>query len=154
MPKKANDVEERIQDALIALNEIPGLSIARAAKDFRIPSGRLYRRYNGISPLESRPRTYGRLTIPEEAALYRYIDRLNALCLSMRKDLIRDTAEYIFREKLPEGESLETPLSRDWVARFLYRYLKYRVISIKKLNFKRRKAEDINSLNNYFNKLR
>jgi hypothetical protein len=62
-----------------------------------------------------------KLSKAKELALYKYIDRLDRINLSLRKELIRAAADYILQESAQPGEAIQT-VGNDWVTRFIERY--------------------------------
>jgi hypothetical protein len=51
----------------------------------------------------------------------RYIDRLDRINLSLRKELIRAAVDYILQESAQLGEAIQI-VGNDWVTRFIERY--------------------------------
>ena len=95
MASNATIIEERILKALDYLKKNPEATISEAARDFHVPRTRLYARARGVSSKVGHPPTNVRLTDAEETALCRYIDRLDWVNLAVRKEFVREAANFI-----------------------------------------------------------
>jgi hypothetical protein len=92
-------MESRIQDALSYMHDNPGLKIAVVAREFGVPRGRIRSRVARFQPKKGLPAHNTRLTIPEEKALCRYIDRLDRVNLAVRVEFIIHAANQILWER-------------------------------------------------------
>jgi hypothetical protein len=92
-------MEDRIQQAIKYLQENPGASLAKAAREFAVPRGRLRYRAEGRPPRKGIRAANTRLTVAEEAAVCRYIDRLDYINLVVRAEFITDAANAILCER-------------------------------------------------------
>ena len=95
MASNATIIEGRIREALEYLQENPEVTISQVARDFRVPRTRLYARARGVPPKLGHRPTHVRLTDAEEIALCRYIDRLDMVNLAVRKEFVREAANFI-----------------------------------------------------------
>ena len=143
-------MEGKIQEALRYIEEFPRAKIAKVAREFGVPRGRLRSRLEGHSSLSDRLPTHAKLTVPEEKALCRYIDRLDRINLSVRPEFVTDAANTILRERSGSRESLT--VGRKWTARFLKRH-KYGKRLQKKMHSDRQASEDLERVNTYFQRL-
>jgi helix-turn-helix, Psq domain len=98
-------MEDRIQQAIKYLQENPGASLAKAAREFAVPRGRLRYRAEGRPPRKGIRAANTRLTVAEEAAVCRYIDRLDHINLAVRAEFITDAANAILRERSRDPEA-------------------------------------------------
>ena len=98
--------EAQLMKALEYLIEHPGSRIAAVAKLFNVQRLALNRRYKGTGPRIGIPATNTKLTRPEERALCKYIDRLDAINLSLRREYIIGTANLILSKESPKGRNL------------------------------------------------
>ncbi|KAK3934571.1 hypothetical protein QBC46DRAFT_273516, partial [Diplogelasinospora grovesii] len=70
------------------------------AWQFKVPVGYLRRRMKGIKTKKDVIATNTKLSRPEEAALCRYIDRLDAINLHIQREMIHNTTNLILKVKL------------------------------------------------------
>jgi hypothetical protein len=146
-------MESRIQEALQYLEENPDAKVATVAREFGVPRTRLRRRLQGVGPLDSRPPTNTRLTDPEEAALCRYVDRLDRINLAVRPAFITDAANHILASRASQSEQDSPPtVGQNWTSRFIQRH-EYLKQTQKKLNSNRQRAENPAVVAEYFEKL-
>lgn len=105
-------MESRIQEALAYLADFPHAKVATVAREFGVSRDRLQvrRRLAGIGPLESRPVTNTKLTAPEEVAVCRYIDRLDAINLAVKPAFVTDVANYILASRASPAEQDDPPV--------------------------------------------
>jgi len=133
--------ENRVKDALLYLEEHPEAPIATVAKDFGIPRSILRSRRNGHAPPEQQPSFNTKLTYYEEKALCRYIDRLDAINLNVRKEFVVDAANAILKERAGKHNPTPPTVGRRWVDRFLKRN-GYSLVKQKVLEQNRQVAEN------------
>ncbi len=143
-------MESRLEDAVLYINENPSSRIYTVAREFGVPYTTLRRRLSGVTASRSRPATNNRLSRPEEAAICRYIDRLERVNLAVRREFVTDAANAILRERL--GGSAFTPVGPAWTSRFLRRH-RYLVMRQQSLNKDRQAQEDIPRVEGYFKQL-
>ncbi|OAQ57651.1 tc5 transposase DNA-binding domain-containing protein [Pochonia chlamydosporia 170] len=143
-------MEGRIQETLQYIGEFPHAKIATVAREFGVPRGRLRYGLEGRTALSDRPPTHAKLTVPEEKALCRYIDRLDRINLAVRTEFVTDAANTILKERSGAGESLT--VGKKWTARFLKRH-KYSKRLQKKMHSDRQASEDLERVNAYFQRL-
>ena len=85
MADSYHDIENRIKNALRALNRDNIHNILAAAREFDVLCLRLYHRFHG-RPAKSDLQNHNRRLIdPEETTLYQYLDHLNHLKLPMKR---------------------------------------------------------------------
>ncbi|XP_044715229.1 DDE superfamily endonuclease domain-containing protein [Hirsutella rhossiliensis] len=120
----------RLKAALDHVERFPDSKLAKVARDFDVPRLRLRRRLEGRGPRNGNPEFHTKLTKAEETALCRYIDRLDNINLAVRKEFVQDTANCILKR---HG---------------------YNLFPSKVLDANRQASEDVEMLNEYFQKLR
>ena len=103
------EMEARMQDAIDFKNENPEAVVATVAREFGVSRRTLARRLNGAGPRKGRPATHGRLTDLQERGLCRYIDRLERMNLSVRREFVKLAVNDILRETT--GTSKFIPVS-------------------------------------------
>ena len=74
-----------------------------------MPRGRLRYRLSGMLPKKGLLVHNTKLTEPEEKALCRYIDRLDALNLAVRPEFVTDATDTILRERSSRIEATDPP---------------------------------------------
>jgi hypothetical protein len=143
-------MESRLQEAIDYKNENLEVAVAAVAREFGVPRRTLVDRLNGGGPRRGRAATHSRLTELQERGLCRYIDRLNRINLSVRREFVKLAVNNILRKTA--GTSKFTPVSPVWTSRFLRRY-KYNVIRQKTLDISRQVVENIDYVRKYFETL-
>ena len=84
--------EARIRRAKEYIEQNSTVKLTAVARQFEVPRGRLQYRLDGRTSFNDRPPTNTKLCKPEEDVLCRYIDRLDAVNLAVRKEFIVDAA--------------------------------------------------------------
>ncbi|KJZ70102.1 hypothetical protein HIM_10505 [Hirsutella minnesotensis 3608] len=146
-------IEERLKAALEYLDRYSGSKIAKVARDFDVPRLRLLRRLEGRGPKNGNPEFHTKLSKAEETALCRYIDRLDNINLAVRREFIQDTANCILKARASKNDRSPPQVGSKWVGRFIKRH-NYSVFPSKVLDANRQASEDVEMLNEYFQKLR
>ena len=95
MTKETAAIEQNIQKAIKYVQKNPDAKISHMARDFAVSRHRLTARLRGRASLFQRPPSHTLLSKAEEVAICRYIDRLDRVSLSVRKEFVRDAANYI-----------------------------------------------------------
>ena len=146
-------MEARTQEALAYLRVFPEAKIRHVAREFGVSRDRLRRRMQGIGPLESRLVTNTKLTAPEEVALCRYIDRLDAINLAVKPVFVTDAANYVLACRASPAKQHDPPVvGNNWTTRFLKRH-GYHKRHQRKLQKDRSEAEKPDVVADYFAKL-
>jgi hypothetical protein len=152
-PVRSSHQEAKIQEALSFIDENPGAKLRAVAREFGVPRDQLRNRSVGRQSRLGRTPANIKLSKPEEAALCRYIDRLEALNLSVRIEFVRDAANAILYERAPLAQKENPPtVGQHWATRF-YRRHGYSKTKQKKLDSDRQAAENIERVKEYFDKL-
>ena len=143
--------EARLSEAQEYMKQNPEAKVRTVAKEFGVTRGQLRSRVNGhSSPLEESSFNT-KLSYEEEKALCRYIDRLDAINLHVRREFVVDAANAILREKA--GKTTTPPtVGRHWIDRFLKRH-QYNLVKQKVLEQNRQVAEDPKVIKEWFTKL-
>lgn len=119
-PKHDPEVESRVQDAIVFMEDNPNAPVRTVAKDFNISRGKLRSRLNGHFGPNQESSFNTKLTAQEEKGLCRYIDRLDRINLQVRREFIVDAANAILAERV--GKNGTPPsLGQHWVDRFIVR---------------------------------
>jgi hypothetical protein len=94
-----------------------------------------------------------KLSRGQEIALCNYIDRLDRVNLSLRKELIAEAANFILQDTAqPNNITLQT-VGLNWVTRFVKRH-HYRTVCQKTLDKERQEAEDIEVITKWYRLLK
>jgi hypothetical protein len=152
-PVRSIHQEAKIQEALSFIDENPRAKLRAVAREFGDPRDQLRNRYIGRQSRLGRTPANTKLSRPEEAALCLYIDRLEALNLSVRVEFIRDASNAILYKRASLAQKVNLPtVGQHWATRF-YRRHGYSKTKQKKLDSDRQVAEDVERVGEYFNKL-
>ena len=119
MSKNYQNIEERIEEALVAWNTCNYTSITRLALDFGVHPKRLQRRIKGGDSRTSRPATNKALMEAQEEAIRLYIRRLDSLDLSARYPMITKAANLLLREGHSDPDSKPQTVGKEWTQHFL-----------------------------------
>jgi hypothetical protein len=92
-------IEDRLQQAIIAIRRGELTKITQAAAAFDVPYQRLRARFLGRPSRSERYPTNLRLTKEEDAGLCQYLDRLDDLGISTRKGGVAATANLLLEIK-------------------------------------------------------
>ncbi|KAM4061702.1 Tc5 transposase DNA-binding domain-containing protein [Hirsutella rhossiliensis] len=151
--EEARLLEARVQKAKKYLDQNPTAKVTTVARQFEVPRGRLRSRLDGRTSLTDRQPTNTKLSKPEEDALCRYIDRLGAVNLAVRREFIVDAANRILKERSGKASQSNPPtVGIHWIDRFVKRH-KYLLMSQKQLESNRQAAEDIPTVIEWYKKL-
>ncbi|KAM4067464.1 Tc5 transposase DNA-binding domain-containing protein [Hirsutella rhossiliensis] len=142
-------MEARILEAMQYIGDVPDAKVANVARQFGVPRNRLRYRLEGRPPKVGRPATNMKLSRPEEAALCRYIDRLDNVNLAVRPEFVTDAANNILRERSGQADLV---IGSKWTSRFLKRHGYFKKLQ-KKLHSERQASEDLTRVTHYFQNL-
>ena len=147
-------IEARIQDAINYLSQNPGAKVAQVAKQFGVPRNRLRFRLKGGKPKTELKPVNKKLSESEEQAICNYIDRLDRINFAVRAEFVTDAANYILKHQSSNSlPAKEIPtVNPQWTIRFLKCYSYFKQMQ-KKINSNRQASENLERVNEYFNKL-
>lgn len=139
-----------MKEALEYLEKNPGISTRKVAQMFNVSKTTLQRRVK--TPLKStlQKKRNTLLTDIEEKALCAYIDRLDRINLAVRVEFVCDAANSMLRERLKDTTT--ALVKPHWVTRFLRRH-GYAAKTQKMLDMKRKDAESVEVITEYFQQL-
>ena len=92
-------IESQLADALDYIKQNPGAKVATVAKEFGLNRGQLQSRVNGYAALNKESSYNTKLSAEEEKAVCRYIDRLDAINLSVRREFVVKAANTVLSKK-------------------------------------------------------
>lgn len=146
-------MENTLAIALQHLERNPAAKLTTVAREFGIPRHLLRSRAAGHPPKNRIPASNTKLSRPEEAALVRYIDRLDAINLAVPASAITEAANYILKGRASSAEREKpTTVGGKWTTRFIKRH-GYARRKQKTLNKDRQASEDVVRVEEYFKKL-
>ncbi|KJZ68702.1 hypothetical protein HIM_11903 [Hirsutella minnesotensis 3608] len=146
-------MDSHLEKAIQYTRDFPEASIRSVAKKFGI--GHTTLRYRLQRQTSKIPRTAPnkKLSVAEEKAICRYIDRLDSINLAVRPEFIVDAANAILRAKAPAAKRDDPPtVGVHWATRFFRRH-NYSKQRQKTLNADRAASEDFDRVVQYFQKL-
>jgi hypothetical protein len=150
MPESYSSIESRISSAINALENEEKPNLAKIARDYRVPYHRLRARYKGRQSRSERPPTNQRLDSLQEQALCQYIDALDKLGLSPRRDQIATAANSILQEAYPKDQTKPPTLGDHWLRRFLQRHPEYHIRRKRAMDIERKRAHDKSTIQAWF----
>ena len=116
-------MESRLAEAIKLMRANPSAKLAAVARDYGVPRHLLRSRAAGHPPKNQVPACNKLFSEPEEAALVRYIDRLDAINLAVTASKITDAANYILSERASSAERGSPPtVGRKWTTCFIKRH--------------------------------
>jgi hypothetical protein len=108
-PIRSIHQETKIQEALSFIDENPRAKLWAVAREFGVSCDQLWNQYIGCQSRLGRTPTNIKLSRPEETALCRYIDRLEAFNLSVHVEFIRDAANAILYKCASLAQKVNPP---------------------------------------------
>ena len=150
-PNAAEKLEEQILTALRSFDDNPDAKVSEVARQYGVPYQRLLARRRGRQSKIGNSNSHMKLSPGQELALCEYVDRLDRLNLSVRRELIRGAANFILQQSTPPGQQPQV-VGNHWIARFINRH-KYRVARQKTLDSERKQAENLEGITEYYQKL-
>jgi len=134
--------------------ELEKPNIAKLARDFRVPQGRLQARIEGRASRSERGGTNRLLSEAEEAAVCLYLKRLDTIGTSTRVPMVTGCANRILekRTRFSGSEESTRPMKvgPTWTARFLKRHPEFHIRKQKTIDFDRKKADNQSNLLEWF----
>src|SRR5207247_1515194 len=106
----------------------------------------------GRPPKVGHPPTHVRLTDAEETALCRYIDRLDKINLAVRREFVREAANFILQKRAPDRTKAKE-VGKNWISSFIKRY-GYNYVTQKVLDAERQHSENKEVAIAWFSKLK
>lgn len=125
MSTRYQDIEERIQDALAAIEQRDDYTIAAVAREFDVPESRLRGRWKGRQSKVDRRGGNRKLSVEQEIAVCRYLDRLDKIGTSARLPMLSNCANILLRRSHIDENTPPPTVSEQWAKRFLADHLKY-----------------------------
>jgi hypothetical protein len=122
---KTTEIENRITEALGAIQSQEKPNIAKTAREFAVPYQRLLGRLKGRASLTQRPPNGRKLNAAQEAASCKYIDSFDQDGTSITSTQIRKAANEILKESHTDPSTNSPVVSDHWIARFLKRHPEY-----------------------------
>ena len=118
MADSYHEVEDRIDDAINALNDAEYPNIARIAREFDVPEQRLRRRFKGVQNKIQCGGRNKKLNEGQELALCHYLDRLDESGVSARPPMLRGAANSILERAHGDSTIPPSTVSKDWTKRY------------------------------------
>lgn len=151
MADSYKNIESKIQNAIIALNDMTKPNISAIAREFGVPYHRLRSRFNGRRTRSQRPPTNLRLSAAQESAVCQYINTHDEMGLSPRPIYIEKCANSILAEAHKDPSSAPPKIGEHWLRRFLIRDPEYRRRRRRALDIERKRAHDRSVIQQWFN---
>ncbi|KAJ5437157.1 hypothetical protein N7445_008042 [Penicillium cf. griseofulvum] len=142
MPKTNKQIEIQIEQALDSLSEQSKPNIAKTAREFAVPEGRLRRRWKGGKSLFQRQPNCRRLNPIQEEALCKYINYLDTVGASINRRQITIVANSILEEDHRDETEPPPKIGDHWLKRFLKRRPEYYIRRRRALDVERAAALD------------
>ena len=152
MSQAYRDEEVRIQQAMNAVRIGICPNLAVAARKYKAPSRRLQERWKGVPSKLGRSGAGKKLSDAEEMALCQYLDRLDAIGVSARYQLLFKCADSILKWNHPDDTTPASTVSSEWGKRFLKRHPQYSLRKQKILDVNRKNAHHPDTIQVWFRK--
>ncbi|KAJ6050500.1 uncharacterized protein N7446_010609 [Penicillium canescens] len=150
MPKTNKEIEIQIEKAMDSLSEQSKPNIAKTAREFAVPEGRLRRRWKGGKSLFQRKPNGRRLNSIQEQALCEYINYFDTVGASINRRQIAIAANSILEEDHHDESEPPPQIGDHWLKRFLKRNPEYYVRRRKALDVERSAALDKSVVERWF----
>jgi hypothetical protein len=145
------DVEARIQSVITFLHttgeDAPNLSAL--AKQYELPYYRLRARWQGRQSKQERPAANRNLSDDQEAAVCRYLDRLDTVGTSARIQMVSGCANRIL-QLAHTGPDPAPLVSDQWARRFLERHPEYFIRKQRTIDADRKNAHQPEEIRTWF----
>ncbi|KJZ68840.1 hypothetical protein HIM_11770 [Hirsutella minnesotensis 3608] len=146
-------MESRLEDAVQYSRDFPHDSIRSVAMRFGMGHITLRYRLKRSEHKSSRIAHNRKLSVADEGAICRYVDRLDAINLAVRPEFIVDAANAILRANAPSAKLGDPPtVGVHWATRFIQRH-NYDKRRQKTLSADRAASEDLHWVVEYFKRL-
>ncbi|KAJ6059822.1 hypothetical protein N7444_003461 [Penicillium canescens] len=144
------DIQCTIEKAMDSLSEQSKPNIAKTAREFAVPEGRLRRRWKGGKSLFQRQPNGRRLNSIQEQALCEYINYFDTVGASINRRQIAIAANSILEEDHHDESEPPPQIGDHWLKRFLKRNPEYYVRRRKALDVERSAALDKSVVERWF----
>jgi hypothetical protein len=149
MPKKSDEAEDRLREALEAYSDRDKPKIKPIAREFGVDYQRLHRRVRGGTSRSARQVPNKALNEPQEQALVSYVDILYRANLPPTPADVEATANEIL-----ERSGSTRRVGHNWAYRFLKRHPNHYVASTQKtMDAERMDAERLPLIEDFFHRL-
>lgn len=138
--------------AIQRMEQNPGAKLSRTAEAFDVSRHTLRRRLSGIGPAKGKPATHKLFSDAEEEGICDYIDLLDRQNLSLQRQHVVGAANLTLKQRASTKATEIPTVGQKWVSRFLQRY-GYTISSQKSMELKRKEAENLQTVNDWFLKL-
>ena len=138
--------EERVEEAVLAVQTLDYPSVAATARAFNVPVRQLQRRVKSGRSLSTRTPTNTRLTPTQEQALTEYVSWLDQVDYQARPKLIVGAANYLLRTATPDAP----PVGEHWATRWIARHPEFFKRRQKPLAVARKEAFNIRTIRKHF----
>ena len=151
MDNSYSAIEQRIQTACETARHQKKPNISALARQHEVPVHRLRARFQGRQSRSQRTITTKRLTDLQEAALIRWIDRLDCLHVSPTAGMVAASANAMIQKHNPDAD----PVGKTWVYDLIQRRLSREFFWVKQKPAERNRieAEDIGVLQAFYDRL-
>lgn len=140
------DKENRIEEALVAIQNAHYPSIRSAALAFNVPERQLQRRVKTGRSMSDRSANGTRLTTTQERALCEYVDWLDSIEYQARPKSIATGANFLLRQ----ADKNAPAVGEHWVTRWLQRHPEYRIRRQKPMAVARKEAFNLHLIKKHF----
>jgi Tc5 transposase DNA-binding domain len=153
MPITCQDIEERVIEACEDLEHQEIRNIAKTAREFDVPEGRLRRRFQGKALSYIDREAHNKvLNEAAERSLCLYIDLADEIGLPIREQTLVIAANAILRNH-HSGDGPPRTVSKMWLSRWLSRHPEYQRKTKKPLAAVRKNIHNPQAIQAWFDKL-
>jgi hypothetical protein len=154
MPESYQQIESRIETALVAISREKTPNISRFARIYNVPYKRLWNRVKGHDSRLTRPPAGRLLSDAQESALCRYINILDELDIHARPAIVETAANSILKEGHTDKRLPPPTIGSHWLKRFFQRHPEYRIRKRRAIDLDRKKSHEPATIQAWFEKLR
>jgi len=149
-----HEVEERISQALYALQNRQKAKIAPIAREFGVPYQRLKARYNGRISRSQRPSFNSKLSEMQELAITLYLDSLERICCSASPQMVVACANSILKQAHTDPSTTAPVVDASWFTRWRKRHPEYKLRKAKACTIDRKASHVVDDFVRWFSALK
>ena len=133
-------IEAWIQRAITSLATQEKPNISTTSKEFHVPAQQPWAQWNGCFSKITRPAAGKKLTVDQEMAVYRYLDRLDKVGTAARCPMLVHCANFILSQSHTNSVNPSLTVGHNWPKCFLDAHAEYYIRKQKLLGVKQQNS--------------